>query len=127
MCIRDRGQLAAVWVTVAYAAANGPVYGVAAGLLCGLSLALGGHDVRMAATLSVMGLLCGLPAVERRRWLLPPAAVAGWAVGYSLTPLSGPTVPFWAALAGAAAYALLPGCCLLYTSCVRWWRISRPM
>lgn len=103
------GQLTAVWVTVAYAAANGPVYGVAAGLLCGLSLALGGHDVRMAATLSVMGLLCGLPAVERRRWLFPPAAVAGWAVGYSLTPLSGPTVPFWAALAGAAAYALLPG------------------
>ena len=103
------GQLTAVWVTVAYAAANGPVYGVAAGLLCGLSLALGGHDVRMAATLSVMGLLCGLPAVERRRWLLPPAAVAGWVVGYSLTPLSGPTVPFWAALAGAAAYALLPG------------------
>ena len=103
------GQLTAVWVTVAYAAANGPVYGVAAGLLCGLSLALGGHDVRMAATLSVMGLLCGLPAVERRRWLLPPAAVAGWAVGYSLTPMSGPTVPFWAALAGAAAYALLPG------------------
>ena len=66
------GQLTAVWVTVAYAAANGPVYGVAAGLLCGLSLALGGHDVRMAATLSVMGLLCGLPAIERRRWLLPP-------------------------------------------------------
>ena len=103
------GQVAAVWMTVAYAAANGPVYGVAAGLLCGVSLALGGHDVRMAATLSVMGLLCGLPAVERRRWLMPPAAVAGWAVGYSLTPLSGPTISLAAVLAGAAAYALLPG------------------
>lgn len=29
------GQLAAVWVTVAYAAANGPVYGVAAGCCAG--------------------------------------------------------------------------------------------
>ena len=60
---------------------------MAAGLLCGLSLALGGHDVRMAATLSVMGLLCGLPAVEAAAlavsacrcggmggWLLPDAA-----------------------------------------------------
>ena len=34
------------------------------------------------------------------RWLLPPAALAGWALGCSLTPLSGPSVPLWAALAG---------------------------
>ena len=81
------GQLTAVWVTVAYAAANGPVYGVAAGLLCGLSLALGGHDVRMAATLSVMGTAvrasggrAAALAVSACRcggmggWLLPDAA-----------------------------------------------------
>ena len=102
------GQLAAVWMTVACAAANGPVYGVSGGLMCGLALAMSGHDSRVAPVLAIIGLLCGLPPMQRRRWLLSPAAAAGWALGYVLTPLSAPALNFWAALAGAAGYALLP-------------------
>lgn len=101
------GHIAAVWVTAVCAAANGAVYGAAGGLACGVALALSGHDSRVAVPLSLMGLLCGLPGVEKRRWLYPPAALAGWLLGGFLT--SSPEPGLWTALAGAMGYALLPG------------------
>ncbi len=102
------GQAAAVALVCAYACANGPVYGVMGGMLCGLALALGGFDCGVAVPLAVCGLLCGLPPLARWRGLCVPAALGAWLLGAFLTPAATPPLGLWAALAGGVGCRLIP-------------------
>ena len=101
------GQMAAVAAALVYALFNGPVHGVAGGLMGGLVLALGGHDSRMALSLALCGLWAGLPMVGRRRWLALPCVVLSNALAWFVTPLAHPPLEWWAAGLGAGIFALL--------------------
>lgn len=102
------GQTAAAVLTVLFAMLSGPVYGVSGGMLCGLVLAMGGHDSRIALSLAVGGFLCGLPSVTRRRWLTAPGVLAGNALAFFVMPLSQPPLTWWAAAAGGLLALAVP-------------------
>lgn len=102
------GHVAAVVCTIVIASANGSIYGVAAGLLGGLSLALGGHDCRIALSLALCGLCCGIPFLAKKRWLFPPAALLGNLLAFFVTPLLSPPLSFWAVASGGLLFVLLP-------------------
>lgn len=102
------GQAGAVLLTLAYAGANGPVYGVTGGLMAGLSLALEGQDCRVALALGMVGFACGLAGDGRRRWLCVPGALAAAALALFVTPLPQPPLGYGAGAVGAVCYALLP-------------------
>ncbi len=103
------GHVAAVLCTLCVAYTNGLAYGAAAGLLYGLSLAFGGHDSRIAFSLSLLGLLCGIPLISRRRWLSVPAALLGNLLAFFVMPLLNPLLSFWAVGIGSVVFAFLPG------------------
>lgn len=102
------GQTAALWAALLFAWANGPVMGVAGGALCGLALALGGHDSRVALALALCGLAGGLPQSTRRRWLYVPGAALANVLAWFVTPLNPPPIGWGALLAGAALCGLMP-------------------
>lgn len=102
------GQVAAVWAVIAFAAANGPVYGVLGGVLCGLALALDGHDCRLALSLSLCGLFAGFPPVVRQRLLCIPAALLSNLLAWFVTPLAQAPLGWMAAGVGAVCYLLTP-------------------
>lgn len=102
------GQLAAVWAGLAFAAANGPVYGVLGGMLCGLALALDGHDCRIALSLSLCGLFAGFPPVVRQKWLSLPAVGLGNVLALFVTPLANAPLGWISALCGTMIWVLTP-------------------
>ena len=82
------GMTAAVWAVLVYAFVNGSVHGVLGGVLCGLSLALGGHDSRLIIALALVGMLTGFPSVGRMRWMSIPAAALANLLAWFVTPLT---------------------------------------
>ena len=106
--VLNLGQVAAVVFTLTAATVLGCAQGAAAGLFCGLALAFGGHDCRVAFSLSLCGLVCGLPFVTTHRLLALPASMAGALLACFVTPLATPPLPYSAVLAGGACFLLLP-------------------
>lgn len=102
------GQMAAVWACFAYACANGPVHGVLGGLLCGLALALDGHDCRIALSLSLCGLFAGFPPVVHQKWLSFPAAGLANVLALFVTPLANAPLGWWAVGCGTMVWILTP-------------------
>ncbi len=102
------GMMAAVWAVFAYAYANGPVHGVLGGVLCGLSLALGGHDSRLLLALALAGMLGGMPPVSRMRWGCLPAMGLANLLAWFVTPLTSAPLSWWAAGLGAVGFVLTP-------------------
>ena len=102
------GQMAAVAAALAFAAANGPVYGVMGGMVCGLTLALGGHDSRIVLALALCGFLGGLPITIRIRWLNVPCALFANVLSWLLTPMARPPLGWIAAIGGALLFCLTP-------------------
>ena len=102
------GMMAAVWAVLVYAYANGPVHGVLGGVLCGLALALGGHDSRLLLALALAGMLAGLPPVSRMRWVCLPAMALSNLLAWFVTPLTRAPLSWWAAGLGALAFVLTP-------------------
>lgn len=100
------GQMAAVTLSALFAHLSGPVYGVLGGLMCGLSLAFGGHDSALVLPLTLLGLLGGLPGVNRKRWLMIPSAFASNALSAFVTTGARPALSWWAAGLGALSYLL---------------------
>ncbi len=102
------GMTAAVWGTLLYAHVNEPVHGVLGGVLCGLALALGGHDSRIALSLAMAGLTAGLPYVTRMRWINVPLALFANLLCWFVTGLHQPPLSWWAAGLGAGLFAFTP-------------------
>ena len=103
------GHAAALTATFVFAGFNGPVYGLTGGLLSGLSLALVGHDSRIALPLALCGMLGGLPPFIRFRWLNLPAAFIMSLLAAFITGLPSPPLSLWSAALGGLIYLLLPG------------------
>lgn len=102
------GAVAAIGACMLFARANGSVYGVFGGMLCGFLLMLDGHGHGYLLLLSLCGLVGGLPLVGRKRWLslmiVPALNALAWCVlGTIQPPVGWPT-----ALCGAVAYLLPP-------------------
>lgn len=102
------GHVAAVACAIAFACANGSIYGAAGGFCCGFALALGGHDSRLTVALALCGLICGFQPVSRRRFLLIPSALLSSLLAFYVTPLLAPPLGYWAAGIGSALYVFLP-------------------
>ena len=102
------GQMAAVWAVLVYALANGPVHGVMGGLLCGVALALGGHDCRIALALALGGLFMGMPPLGRMRWTAPVWMGLANLLAWFITPLIRSPLSWWAAGLGALAFVITP-------------------
>ncbi|MBR6571295.1 MAG: SpoIIE family protein phosphatase [Clostridia bacterium] len=102
------GELAAVWAVGVYACLNGPMHGGACGLLCGLALAMGGHDSRLSVALALGGLLAGLPRISRMRWLCVLAMLLGNLLAWFATPLMQPPVPWLVMVLGTLALIITP-------------------
>ena len=102
------GQAGAVLGTLLAAGQAGCAAGAAGGLFCGLALALGGHDCRIAFSLSLCGLLCGVPFLKKKRPLGMAAAFAGNLLSFFVTPLTQPTLGWLAVALGGLCYVLLP-------------------
>lgn len=98
------GQAAALVGTLACAYALGGASGAAGGLLCGVALALCGHDCRLALHLALGGLGAGLTAGLKKRWLSALAALTGHMLAFSLTSFAEPSLPHITALAGALLF-----------------------
>ena len=102
------GMLAAVWGTLVYAFANGPVHGVLGGMMSGLALALGGHDSRMVMALALGGMLAGLPPVGRVRWACLPLMLFSNLLSWFVTSLAQAPLSWWAAGIGGLLFAITP-------------------
>lgn len=101
------GQAAALTATLAFAAFNGPVYGMTGGLMCGLSLAAAGHDSRLALLLALCGMISGTAPMKRFRWLNLPVALLTAGLSGLMTGASAGPLSLWAAGLGAAVFCLL--------------------
>lgn len=95
------GQLAAVFATVTIAALCGSLRGIAGGLFIGIALAFCGHDSRIAFSLSMLGVLCGLKPFRRSRVLCIPAAVIANLLAFFVMPLSKPVLGWLPVLLGS--------------------------
>lgn len=102
------GQVAAVVCTIAIANTGGCTFGVASGLLCGLALALCGHDCRIALSLAICGLCCGIPYFYKKKWFCLPAALVGNVFAFFITPLTYPTLSYLTVGIGCIVYFLFP-------------------
>lgn len=102
------GQAAAVLGTLLAAGQAGCAAGAAGGLFCGLALAFGGHDCRIAFSLSLCGLLCGIPFWKKKRLLGMAAAFVGNLLSFFVTPLTQPPLGWLAVALGGLCYVLLP-------------------
>jgi len=100
------GMLASVWAVLVYAFANGPVYGVLGGVICGLALALGGHDSRIVLALAMGGLLAGMPFISRMRWVCLPLMLFANLLAWFVTPLTQAPLSWWAAGLGGLAFVM---------------------
>lgn len=106
--IVNLGMLAAVWSALIYGFANGPVHGALGGLMCGLALALDGHDSRVAIAMALGGMMAGLPSVGRMRWICLPLMAAANLLAWFVTPLTNAPLSWWAAVLGGTAFAATP-------------------
>ncbi|MDD3335166.1 MAG: SpoIIE family protein phosphatase [Eubacteriales bacterium] len=102
------GILAGLCCTLAVSHELGFANGAAAGLFTGLALSFGGHDSRVAFSLSLCGFLCGLPFVARRRFLYIPIALLGNLLAFFVTPLLTPSLSYATVLLGSALFVFLP-------------------
>lgn len=102
------GQTAAIWAALAFAWANGPAAGVAGGVVCGLALAMAGHDSRIALVLSLCGCMGGMAMLSRKRGLCLPGVLMSNVLAWFVTPLGAPPISWWSAAAGTLAFVLLP-------------------
>lgn len=102
------GVMLAVAAVLLYARVNGSVHGGFIGLLCGLSLVLGGHDSSIIIPLALSGLAAGAPALSRLRWMGIPAVLASDLLSWFLTGMDAPPAAWSAVLAGALLAALTP-------------------
>lgn len=103
------GQMAAVMAALLYAQTNGPVHGVMGGVMCGIALALGGHDCRIALALALGGLVMGMPPLARMRWTCVPAMALANLLAWFMTPLVHSPLSWWAAMLGAFGFWAVPG------------------
>ena len=101
------GHLAAVTAALMFAWANGAAMGVAGGVMCGLALALAGHDSRIVLVLSLCGLAGGLPQVCHSRWLCFPAAALANVLAWFVTPLAQPPIAWGTLLIGVLLFRLM--------------------
>lgn len=102
------GMLAAVWGTLVYAFANGPVHGVLGGMMSGFALALGGHDSRLIIALALGGMLAGLPPISRARWICLPLMLFANLLSWFVTLLAQAPLSWWAAGIGGLLFAITP-------------------
>ena len=102
------GVVLAIAAALLYARINGTVYGGIGGLLCGLSLALGGHDSRIILPLALSGLAAGAPCLSRMRWMGIPLVLAGNLLSWFLSGMDAPPAAWEAAFAGAMLASLVP-------------------
>lgn len=102
------GQAAALTATLAFAAFNGPVYGMTGGLMCGLSLAATGHDSRLVLPLALCGMISGTAPMKRFRWLHLPVMLLTAGISGLITGASAGSLSPWAAGLGSAVFCLLP-------------------
>lgn len=100
------GHAGAVFLTVTLAYSCGASAGAACGLLCGVSLALTGHESVSLISLGLCGLLCRL--APKKRWLMPPCALAANMVAFFLTTQAQPPISFIAVAVGALAFPPMP-------------------
>ena len=104
------GMAAAVAATTAFAAVNGPLYGVVGGGAVGLVLALGGHDAHLLLTLALSGFLCGMMPKGRLRWLAIPAVLLSNGVAWFVSQTQVPPMGWSTCAAGAAACLFVKAC-----------------
>ena len=102
------GHLFALWATLMTAMVNSSAYGVSAGLFCGLSLVLGGHDYRLVFPLCLCGLICGLRLLARKPLWYVPVALAACLLTQFLSPGNHQPIHWIAGLAGGILCALAP-------------------
>jgi len=102
------GMLAAVWGTLVYAFANGPVHGVLGGMMSGFALALGGHDSRLIMALALGGMLAGLPPISRARWICLPLMLFANLLSWFVTLLAQAPLSWWAAGIGGFVFVITP-------------------
>lgn len=95
------GQVAAVFFTITVATLSGCLKGIAAGLFCGIALSLSGHDSRLTFSLTMCGLICGIPLFRRLRPLLVPAALLANLLSFFVMPLPQPVLGWFAVFFGA--------------------------
>lgn len=98
------GHLAAIIVTLIASYALGGLTGAVSGLLCGVTLALCGHDSRIAMNLALGGLFSGLVCGHQKRWLCDLSFLGGHILAFYLTPLTAPILSHWTALLGCAVF-----------------------
>ncbi len=102
------GCLCAMFATLLAAAINGPAYGTAAGLFCGLAIVMDGHDYRLIFPLCLCGLICGLSPIARKRILLLFLAPAACLLTAYLTPYNQMPIHWLCGLCAGLFTALLP-------------------
>lgn len=102
------GHLCAVFATLMAAMVNGSAYGAAAGLFCGLSLVMGGHDYRMVFPLCLCGFVCGLRFLSRRPLWFVPVTVAACLLTRFLTPANTQPLHWLTGLTGSFLCGLAP-------------------
>ncbi len=98
------GQLLAVVCTLMFSYALGGMAGAAGGLLCGLTLALCGHDGRLTIHLALGGFLAGLVSGQKKRWLSGLCYLAAHMFAFYLTPLASPSLPHVTVLLGCLIF-----------------------
>ena len=102
------GYLCAVFATLTAAMVNGSAYGAAAGLFCGLSLVMGGHDYRLVFPLCLCGLACGLRFLARKPLWFVPVTLAACLLTSFLTPANAQPIHWLTGLLGSLMCALTP-------------------
>jgi len=102
------GHLLAVCTTLTAATVNGSAYGAAAGLFCGVSLVMGGHDYRMVFPLCLCGFVCGLRLLVRRPLCFVPVTIAACLLTAFLTPANSQPIHWVSGLCGSLFTALQP-------------------
>lgn len=102
------GHAAATLLVLAYAGANGAIYGMSGGMLCALALNVSGHEAALIPALGFCGLFGGLPPLAKRRWLCALAALCAAGLALFVTRLNSAPLSFYAAGIGGIGYALLP-------------------
>ena len=102
------GHLCAMAATLLASMVNGSAYGAAAGLFCGLSLVMGGHDYRLVFPLCLCGFVCGLRFLMRKPVSYVPVAAAACLLTGFLTPANGQPVHWLTGVLAGILCALLP-------------------
>ena len=102
------GHLCAIVAILLAAMVNGAAYGAAAGLFCGLTLVMGGHDIRIVFPLCLCGFCCGLHLILRRPVWLVITTLAICLLTCLLIPSHVQPFHWLSGLAGSLICAFLP-------------------